>query len=60
MEKKHGGVREKAGRNPVDDKKVPVTIYPKQSQLDALGKKTIQQISIEAVEKEIKKLPKTT
>jgi hypothetical protein len=37
MAKSHGGPRKGAGRKPVDDKKVTLTIYPTQSEIDSVG-----------------------
>lgn len=33
----HGGARKGAGRKPVEDPKVPVTIYVKESIINSLG-----------------------
>ncbi len=35
--KVHGGARKGAGRKPVEDPKVPVTIYVKESIINSLG-----------------------
>lgn len=35
--KVHGGARKGAGRKPVEDPKVPVTIYVKESLINSLG-----------------------
>ena len=32
-----GGKRSNAGRKPIDDKKITLTIYPRQSQIDSVG-----------------------
>lgn len=37
QEKKHGGKRPNAGRNPVKDLKIPITIYIQQSIVDSVG-----------------------
>lgn len=37
MIKTHGGARSKAGRKPVEDKAVQVTIYPKTSIIKKVG-----------------------
>ena len=34
--KQHGGKRKSAGRKPIDDKKVPVTIYVKEKCYESL------------------------
>ncbi len=35
--KVHGGARKGAGRKPVEDPKVPITIYVKESLINSLG-----------------------
>jgi hypothetical protein len=35
--KLHGGKRKKAGRKPIEDKKIPVVLYFKQSKIDNIG-----------------------
>jgi hypothetical protein len=37
MVKTHGGARSKAGRKPVDDKAMQITIYPKTSLVKKVG-----------------------
>lgn len=47
-----GGAREGAGRNPVPDKKLQVSIMVPGSYFDKLGgKKGLQEIMLEAIEK---------
>lgn len=59
-ESTHGGKREKAGRKPIEDKKVTVPIYPQQSRIKVLGIDTIKQVALDAVEKAYKKKIKNT
>ena len=33
----HGGKRKKAGRKPIEDRKIPITIYLKQSIIESNG-----------------------
>lgn len=48
---KHGGKRSNAGRKPVKDKKVQLTIYPRTSQVKAAGgKKKAKLVALQAVE----------
>lgn len=54
-ENEHGGARQRAGRKPVEDKKVTVSIYPQKSRVDRLGMEKIKEIAIAAIEKEYKK-----
>lgn len=41
--KKHGGKRKLAGRKPIEDKKIVVTLYVRQSVIDELGIETVKQ-----------------
>lgn len=53
--KAHGGARARAGRKPVEDKKVMLSIYPQSSRVEALGLEECKRIAAEAIEKEYKK-----
>jgi hypothetical protein len=44
MEKQKGGKRPGAGRKPILDKKVQMTIYVKTYQVEKLGKEQIRQV----------------
>jgi hypothetical protein len=44
MEKQKGGKRPGAGRKPVTDKKIQLTIYVLTSQLEKLGREKIRQV----------------
>lgn len=57
-EKKHGGSGRNQGRKPVEDKKITLSIYPRQSVIDLLGKEQAKQIALEAIEKEFKRFLK--
>lgn len=47
-----GGARPRAGRKPIDDKKVAVTVYIRESRIDALGgMEAVKQLAINAIEK---------
>jgi hypothetical protein len=59
QENKHGGRRGNSGRKKVEDKKVTISIYPKNSRVEALGKDYIKVIAIEAIEREYEKTLKT-
>jgi hypothetical protein len=49
--KQIGGARAKAGRKPIEDKKVPLTIYVRQSVIERVGgKDEAKQIATDAVE----------
>lgn len=37
MGSKHGGKRKRSGRKPVDDKKIAVTLYVRQSRVTEIG-----------------------
>lgn len=50
--------KSKAGRKPVDDPKVQISFYPLQSVVKDLGKEECQEIALNAVNKEHKKLKK--
>lgn len=54
--KKHGGSRKGAGRKPVNDPKVQLTIYPQKSIIDTLGPEQAKTIAIEAITKAAKKM----
>lgn len=41
--KKHGGKRKTAGRKPIEDKKVPVVLYFKQSKIKEIGLADLKQ-----------------
>lgn len=56
--KKHGGARKGAGRKPVDDPKMQLSIYPVQSIIDALGIDKAKEVAINAIYKEAEKLQK--
>jgi hypothetical protein len=56
---KHGGARKGAGRKPVDDPKVTLSIYPVKSAVDLLGTEKAKEIAINAIYKEAKKLKKS-
>lgn len=45
---KHGGKRKTAGRKPIEDKKVAVTIYVRKSVIDFLSMETLKGILNEA------------
>lgn len=47
--KQHGGPRPGSGRKPVTDRKVALTIYVKESVLEALGKETAKEIAVDAI-----------
>lgn len=54
--KSHGGKRKKSGRKPVDDPKVQISFYPKQSEVEKVGgKEGAQEIALKAVQKQAKK-----
>jgi len=46
---KHGGKRNLAGRKPIEDKKVPVTIYVRESVIEALGLEVVKERCYEAL-----------
>jgi len=60
MNNKHGGARANAGRKPVSDKKVTVTIYPRQSRIDKIGIDRIKEMAMSAIEEEFEKNNKKT
>ena len=41
--KQHGGKRKTAGRKPIEDKKVPVVLYFKQSKIKEIGLADLKQ-----------------
>jgi len=50
MKKKtHGGKRKLAGRKPIEDKKVPVTIYVRESVIETLGLEVVKERCYEAL-----------
>jgi hypothetical protein len=53
MKKKttRGGPRPNSGRKPVTDKKVPLTIYVRESTLNRLGKEAVREIAVDAIQK---------
>lgn len=56
IKKKHGGSRKGAGRKPVEDKKIQLSIYPLQSAVEKLGPDTAKEIAINAIYKAAKKM----
>lgn len=40
---KHGGKRKTAGRKPIEDKKIPVTIYVRESVIETLGLEIVKE-----------------
>lgn len=54
--KAHGGARKGAGRKPVDDPKVTLSIYPLKSAIDKLGADKAKEIAIDAIYKAAKKI----
>ncbi len=54
-QKNHGGIRKGAGRKPLDDKKVTLTIYPRESMVELLTQDRAKEIAISAIEKEYKR-----
>jgi hypothetical protein len=54
----HGGKRGRSGRKPVEDKKIPLTIYINKSRVEALGVDNVKQFASDAVEEEFKKRDK--
>jgi hypothetical protein len=55
---KHGGKRKGAGRKPIEDKKISLQIYPRQSMVDILGVDNAKSIAIQAIEKKCQNLDK--
>ena len=49
MKKTQGGKRKSAGRKPVDDKKMAVTIYVKESVIEMLGLEVVKEKCYEAL-----------
>lgn len=47
--KQHGGKRKKAGRKPIEDKKVPVTLYVRESVINAIGLDVIKERCYESL-----------
>jgi hypothetical protein len=56
---KHGGARTGAGRKPVDDPKVTLSIYPLKSAVDVLGSEKAKELALNAIYKAAKKLMKS-
>jgi hypothetical protein len=56
---KHGGARTGAGRKPVDDPKVTLSIYPVKSAVEVLGADKAKEIAVNAIYKAAKKLKKS-
>lgn len=54
--KKHGGARKSAGRKPVDDPKIQLSIYPFTSIINKLGIENAKTIAINALNKAAKKI----
>jgi hypothetical protein len=48
-QKQRGGPRPNSGRKPVADKKIALTIYVKESVIEALGKETAKEIAVDAL-----------
>lgn len=57
--KKHGGLRKGAGRKPIDDPKITLSIYPLRSAVDTLGAESAKEIAINAIYRAAKKIKKT-
>lgn len=57
--KKHGGSRKGAGRKPVDDPKITLSIYPVKSAIDTLGADKAKEIAVNAIYKAAKKIKKS-
>jgi hypothetical protein len=57
--KVHGGARKGAGRKPVGDPKITLSIYPVKSAVEALGADKAKEIAINAIYKAAKKLNKS-
>lgn len=54
--KNHGGSRQGAGRKPVDDPKITLSIYPVKSAVDALGAAKAKEVAINAIYRAAKKI----
>lgn len=57
--KAHGGSRKGAGRKPVDDPKITLSIYPLKSAVDTLGLDKAKEIAVNAIYRAAKKIKKT-
>ena len=57
--KAHGGARKGAGRKPVDDPKVTLSIYPLKSAVEALGPDKAKEVALAAIYKAAKKIVKS-
>lgn len=56
MAKTHGGARKGAGRKPVADPKVQLSIYPYSSAIIKLGAEKAKAIAIDAIVRAAKKI----
>lgn len=56
---KHGGARTGAGRKPIDDPKITLSIYPVKSVVEVLGADKAKEIAVNAIYKAAKKLKKS-
>jgi hypothetical protein len=53
--RKHGGARKDAGRKPVLDKKITLIIYPRTSEIEAVGgKEKAREIALNAIKNHTK------
>ena len=60
MIKKHGGKRNNAGRKSIPDKKITVSIYPRQSEVEIVGGiDAAKALAVSAIERKVKKLKKS-
>lgn len=57
--KAHGGSRKGAGRKPVNDPKITLSIYPVKSAIEALGTEKAKEIAINAIYRAAKKINKS-
>ncbi len=57
--KKHGGLRKGAGRKPVEDPKITLSIYPVKSAIDILGVDKAKEVAVNAIYRAAKKIKKT-
>jgi hypothetical protein len=53
---KKGGLREGAGRKPVEDKAIAFTVYIRESWVDAVGREDLKEAMLKAAEREYKKV----
>lgn len=56
-QKQHGGPRPNSGRKPVIDKKVALTIYVRESQIERLGQDNAKAIATNAIIRQATKPP---